>query len=323
MPGPPKPPPPNPPPSPRRSSMLLLSSPSICMVRPPYALAYSACAMSLTIATWNINSVRLRIGNVERYLRLRKPDVLCLQETKCPDEFFPHHGVRGAGIQASPGPGHEILQRRGDRLEGAVHRHHHPSSLRQGGLPPHRGRARHRRRSDPARQSLHPGRRRHSRPRPEREVRAQARFLPRDGASWYAERKPRPRARKGLRRIAVGDLNVAPLEHDVWSHKQLLKIVSHTPVEVDLFGRMQASLDWIDVPRRFVAADKKLYSWWSYRNNDWRVSNRGRRLDHILATPALVGCDPQLPYRRGPARLGEGIGPCAGAGDVRGMTGDV
>jgi exodeoxyribonuclease-3 len=108
-------------------------------------------------------------------------------------------------------------------------------------------------------------------------------------AQWFADRKPAPRVRKGLRRIAVGDLNVAPLEHDVWSHKQLLKIVSHTPVEVDLFGRMQASLDWIDVPRRFVSSDEKLYSWWSYRNNDWRVSNRGRRLDHILATPALSG----------------------------------
>ena len=92
-----------------------------------------------------------------------------------------------------------------------------------------------------------------------------------------------------MRRIAVGDLNVAPLEHDVWSHKQLLRIVSHTPVEVDLFGRMQAALDWIDVPRRFVPAEQKLYSWWSYRNNDWRLSNRGRRLDHILATPALSG----------------------------------
>jgi exodeoxyribonuclease-3 len=82
---------------------------------------------------------------------------------------------------------------------------------------------------------------------------------------------------------------VAPLEHDVWSHKQLLKIVSHTPVEVELFGRLKASLDWIDVPRRFVPDDQKLYSWWSYRNNDWRASNRGRRLDHILASPALSG----------------------------------
>ena len=108
-------------------------------------------------------------------------------------------------------------------------------------------------------------------------------------AGWYAARKPTARARKGRRRIAVGDLNVAPLEHDVWNHKQLLKIVSHTPVEVDLFARMMASLDWIDAPRRFVPADRKLYSWWSYRNNDWRASNRGRRLDHILVTPALAG----------------------------------
>ena len=105
--------------------------------------------------------------------------------------------------------------------------------------------------------------------------------------SWYAERKPGPGAKKGLRRIAVGDLNVAPLEHDVWSHKQLLKIVSHTPIEVELFGRMMAAMDWVDVPRKFVPEGEKLYSWWSYRNNDWRNSNRGRRLDHILASPAL------------------------------------
>src|SRR5205085_2104360 len=54
-------------------------------------------AMSLTIATWNINSVRLRIANVERFLKLRKPDVLCLQETKCPDEFFPHRPFERLG----------------------------------------------------------------------------------------------------------------------------------------------------------------------------------------------------------------------------------
>src|SRR5258708_35812711 len=55
--------------------------------------------MSLTIATWNINSVRLRINNVERYLRMRKPDVLCLQETKCPDEHFPHMAFEALGYK--------------------------------------------------------------------------------------------------------------------------------------------------------------------------------------------------------------------------------
>ena len=102
------------------------------------------------------------------------------------------------------------------------------------------------------------------------------------------------------------------------SQKQLLKIVLHTPVEVDLFGRMQASLDWIDVPRRFVPADEKLYSWWSYRNNDWRASNRGRRLDHILATPALSGA---ITSHRIDADLRDwkkASGPRAGHGHVRG-----
>ena len=45
--------------------------------------------MQFSIATWNINSVRLRIDLVTRFLDEHRPDVLCLQETKSPDEFFP------------------------------------------------------------------------------------------------------------------------------------------------------------------------------------------------------------------------------------------
>ncbi len=45
--------------------------------------------MRLTVTTWNINSVRLRINLVARFLRAVQPDVLCLQETKCPDDRFP------------------------------------------------------------------------------------------------------------------------------------------------------------------------------------------------------------------------------------------
>ncbi len=89
--------------------------------------------------------------------------------------------------------------------------------------------------------------------------------------------------------VLVGDLNVAPLEHDVWSHKQLLKIVSHTPVEVDLLNAAKDAFDWIDVTRTFVPPDEKIYSWWSYRNNDWRASDRGRRLDHVWTSQGLKG----------------------------------
>ena len=82
--------------------------------------------------------------------------------------------------------------------------------------------------------------------------------------------------------VLVGDLNVAPLEHDVWSHKALLKVVSHTPVEVEKLADVFRAGAWIDAMRHFVPADEKLYTWWSYRAADWEASNRGRRLDHIL-----------------------------------------
>ena len=43
----------------------------------------------------------------------------------------------------------------------------------------------------------------------------------------------------------------------------------------------------MDIAREIVDVDKKLYSWWSYRNRDWKKSNRGRRLDHIWATKSV------------------------------------
>src|SRR4030088_1841872 len=45
--------------------------------------------MQLAITTWNINSVRLRINLVAKFIKAERPDVLCLQETKCPDDKFP------------------------------------------------------------------------------------------------------------------------------------------------------------------------------------------------------------------------------------------
>ncbi len=85
----------------------------------------------------------------------------------------------------------------------------------------------------------------------------------------------------------MGDLNVAPLENDVWNHKQLLGIVSHTPVETRLLGEAMAAFDWTDATRHFIAPEEKIYSWWSYRAADWEASDRGRRLDHVWASPGL------------------------------------
>src|SRR5580693_3296925 len=213
--------------------------------------------MSLTIATWNINSVRLRIDNVERYLRMRKPDVLCLQETKCPDEHFPHMAFEALGYKHRLVQGMKsyngvaIVSKVPFKATKVHHRcgkedcRHIEAALDIGGDPVLLDNL-----YIPAGGDI---------PDPDQNDKfAHKLDFYREMAQWFADRKPGPRVRKGLRRIAVGDLNVA-------------------------------SLDWIDVPRRFVPSDEKLYSWWSYRNNDWRASNRGRRLDHILATPALSG----------------------------------
>src|SRR2546430_8251532 len=55
--------------------------------------------MRLTITTWNINSVRLRIDSVARFVKALRPDVLCLQETKCPDDRFPLKRFKRLGYE--------------------------------------------------------------------------------------------------------------------------------------------------------------------------------------------------------------------------------
>ena len=94
-------------------------------------------------------------------------------------------------------------------------------------------------------------------------------------------------ADKPQKSILVGDLNIAPREDDVWDHKKLLKVVSHTPVEVEALADVQASGDWIDVTRANIP-DGKLYSWWSYRAADWDTADKGRRLDHVWATADIA-----------------------------------
>jgi exodeoxyribonuclease-3 len=103
------------------------------------------------------------------------------------------------------------------------------------------------------------------------------------------------RAHSGLRpqpsqrAILVGDLNVAPLEHDVWSHKQMIKVVSHTPIECEKLVATRTAGNWVDSMRVLTPEPEKLYTWWSYRAMDnWKAADRGRRLDHIWTSDALA-----------------------------------
>lgn len=237
--------------------------------------------MDFKLATWNINSVRLRINLVEKVLAEHAPDVLCLQEIKCVNDAFPLKAIQKAGYEHVAVNGQKgyhgvaILSRipfkkietkafceKGDARHLAV------DLDLPGGLTVHNFYV-------PAGGDE---------PDPElNEKFAHKLAFMREMTQWYDGMKRKSQNRMAL----VGDLNVAPLEHDVWSHKQLLKVVSHTPVEVELMNEIIASHDWVDVMRRFVPAEEKLYSWWSYRAKDWAAADRGRRLDHIWVTPAL------------------------------------
>ena len=237
--------------------------------------------MPLTIATWNINSVRLRLPIVEHLLDVYSPDILCLQETKCPDELFPHaafaaRGYNHIAINGQKGyHGVATISRRPiETVEKRV----------LCGIP----------------DSRHLSTRFAS---GETKILIHNFYVPAGGDVPDPEINPKfrhkldfvaemcaIRAESGAAAasILVGDLNIAPLEHDVWSHKQLLNVVSHTPVETTSFEAMRSHGGWVDLMRHNIPHEQKLYTWWSYRAQDWAASDRGRRLDHMWASPSLA-----------------------------------
>jgi len=230
------------------------------------------------IATWNINSVRLRIRLVERLVAEVKPDVLCLQETKVQDADFPrepfeHWGYKHQLIHGMKSYNGVAILSRIPLKDGGVRGWcakedcRHAFTTLPGGIELHNFYV-------PAGGDIPD-------PKANAKFAHKLQFLE-EAAAWWRGR--RASARKA---ILVGDLNIAPLETDVWSHKQLLDVVSHTPIEVELLGKLQAAHDFVDAVRHFIPPEEKLYSWWSYRARDWAAADRGRRLDHVWVTPAL------------------------------------
>jgi exodeoxyribonuclease-3 len=234
---------------------------------------------NLRLATWNINSVRLRMPLLARLTDEQKPDVICLQETKVDDSQFPSNDIKKLGFNHVAFNGQKgyhgvaILSRHPfaeiDRTEFCGKGDARHLSVKLGNTTLHNfyvpagGDIPDRKKNDKFGHKLD--------------------FLTEMSAMLAKGRK----AKSKPSMILVGDLNVAPLEHDVWSHKQLLDVVSHTPIEVEHLKRVYQSQDWIDVSRRAVPEPEKLYTWWSYRAADWQASNRGRRLDHIWVTPNM------------------------------------
>ena len=229
-----------------------------------------------TLATWNINSVRLREGLVARLLREEAPDVLCLQECKSPVDKIPLTMFRELGynwIVARGQKGYNgvaILSRlpiedAGDRDYAKLGHARHVAARMENGVVIHNMYV-------PAGGDI-----------PDRNL--NVKFGQK--LDFVSEMRDVFHADNPQRSILVGDLNIAPREDDVWSHKQLLKIVSHTPIEVQHLLDAQDAGKWVDVTRQDIP-DGLLYSWWSYRSPDWNAADKGRRLDHIWATPDIA-----------------------------------
>ncbi len=230
----------------------------------------------LSVATWNINSVRLRIDQVVRLLGEQSPDVLCLQEIKCQEHQFPAQALSDLGYvhQAVHGQkgyhGVATVSRipfrefgRHDWQDNGEARHVGVEIagsglvienvyIPAGGDTPDR--------------AVNP------------KFGQKLDFLER--MTRWADALDRPT-------LLVGDFNVAPLECDVYDHKALLKVVSHTPVEVEALGKLGDAHGWVDLGRAFIPPPERNYSWWSYRSY-WRQKDQGRRLDHMWASPDLA-----------------------------------
>lgn len=232
--------------------------------------------MQLRLATWNVNSVRLRAEQVARFVAEQAPDVLCLQEIKCREGEFPRqafadmglphlaiagqkgwHGVAIASrLPFEPGPALDVCREGHARcvsvvVEGVEIQNFY---IPAGGDTPDRL----------------------ENPKFDHKLDFYERLT-----AIAAARDPKAPL------VITGDLNVAPSEYDVWNHKFMSKVVSHTPIEVEAMENLKASLGFIDLVREAAPEPQKLFSWWSYRAADFRASNRGLRLDHLWVSPGL------------------------------------
>lgn len=239
-------------------------------------------AKTFKLASWNVNSIRIRLDLLNHFINIENPDVICLQEVKAKEEDFPFEKIRAMGfphiaLYGMPGyNGVAILSKtelkniEQKNWVGKTDARHikvevfdgieiNNIYIPAGGDIP-----------DPILNISF----------------AHKLTFMDDISEWFEQHKKDYTDKKT---IICGDFNVAPLDNDVWDHKQLLKIVSHTPVEIERITRLKNSLDFCDAIREFHSEDKKIYSWWSYRNPNWQTNDKGRRLDHIWISQNLKG----------------------------------
>ena len=225
----------------------------------------------MRIATWNVNSLRIRLPHLLDWLRSHEPDVMCLQETKTEDANFPLSEIQAAGYQAvycgqKSYNGVAILAR--SALTDVQH-----------GIPDFA--------DDPKRViAATVG-----------DVRVLCLYAPNGEApgtekyayklrwyqaltSWLQQELPRR-----VRLVVLGDLNIAPEPQDVHNPKRWEGKIHFSEPERAAF-REVVNVGVKDAFRLFEQPEKQ-FTWWDYRLNAFD-RGWGLRIDHILLSPALV-----------------------------------
>jgi exodeoxyribonuclease-3 len=225
----------------------------------------------MKIATWNVNSLRVRLPQVLEWLRARSPDVLCLQETKVTDDRFPVDELRAAGYHAvfsgqKTYNGVAILSREPARdvltgLPGGDGGQKRFIAATFGG------------------------------------IRVVCVYVPNGeavGSDKYGYKlawleRLRGYVEKELiahsRLVLLGDCNIAPEDRDVHDPKLWEGQVLFSEPERAAFRQLLAA-GLVDAFRLFPQ-EAASFSWWDYRMQAFR-RNRGLRIDHILVSPALA-----------------------------------
>ena len=226
----------------------------------------------IKICSYNCNSINLRLDVIQS-LYNSGVDVICLQETKVRDDKFPALEINQIGY------GNLIYHGDGGQYGVAVLSKHKIEEVKRFNIV------------ESGKRHIHftiNG------------VNVHNFYIPAGGDLPDVENNPKFKqkmeyltwiidyfTKNNSNTILLGDLNIAPLEHDVYNHKKLLREVSHSPLEIETMAKWIKQGNFIDIARHFVPEAEKLYSWWSYRVKDSYTKNYGRRLDHIWCTSDL------------------------------------
>lgn len=237
-----------------------------------------------TIATWNVNSLRVRLTQVLDWLQSHQPDVLALQETKLSDPEFPTEAMAMAGYQ--------VAFAGQKTYNGVALLAREPLTEIITDLPGL---------DDPQRRVLGAT---------VAGLRVLNLYVPNGQAvdsekyhyklNWLAhlQRFVEAELQRYPKLVVLGDFNIAPEDRDVhdpaaWAGK----ILCSDPERVALQGLLGAGL--VDTFRQFEQPDES-FSWWDYRAAGFR-RNRGLRIDLILASQAL--CCQSCEVDREPRKL--------------------